>query len=204
MAVQPKIGITFAERAAPHPAPGPGRHHGGRDPRRRDRAERHPGGAHRPPGPLHPAHQRRRLRDLAPHRPRRRALPDQLDAGRRHGAAAGAPHLPALRRPSATSTRRRGATPCASPCPPGKRVKVKEGEGCHECRGTGYLGRTGIFEILPIDDAVKNLIVDAEPTRPRSSARRSRTACARCASRRCASSPRGSTTFEEVVRVTGL
>ncbi|HEX7183454.1 MAG TPA: ATPase, T2SS/T4P/T4SS family, partial [Thermoanaerobaculia bacterium] len=43
--------------------------------------------------------------------------------------------------------------------PPGKRIKVKEGEGCFECRGTGYLGRTGIFEILPIDDAVKNLVI---------------------------------------------
>ena len=43
--------------------------------------------------------------------------------------------------------------------PVGKRVKVKEGKGCHECRGTGYFGRTGIFEILPVDDAVKHLIV---------------------------------------------
>ncbi len=41
--------------------------------------------------------------------------------------------------------------------PPGKRVKVKEGEGCFECRNTGYLGRSGIFEIMPIDDGIKNL-----------------------------------------------
>jgi len=43
--------------------------------------------------------------------------------------------------------------------PPGKKIRVKEGQGCHECRGTGYLGRCGIFEILPIDDGVKELIV---------------------------------------------
>ena len=31
--------------------------------------------------------------------------------------------------------------------PAGKRVKVKRGKGCFECRGTGYFGRTGIFEV---------------------------------------------------------
>jgi type II secretory ATPase GspE/PulE/Tfp pilus assembly ATPase PilB-like protein len=46
--------------------------------------------------------------------------------------------------------------------PPGKRVKVKEGEGCFDCRNTGYLGRTGIFEIMPIDDALKNLVVEGK------------------------------------------
>ncbi len=52
--------------------------------------------------------------DHPPGRPRRRALPDQLDAGRRHGAAPGAPDLPALRRralPRPTRRRRRSASP---------------------------------------------------------------------------------------------
>jgi general secretion pathway protein E len=44
---------------ARHPAPGPGRHHDRRDPRLRDRADRHPGLADRPPGAGHAAHQRR-------------------------------------------------------------------------------------------------------------------------------------------------
>jgi general secretion pathway protein E len=40
----------------------------------------------------------------------------------------------------------------------GKDVIVKEGEGCVQCRNTGYLGRTGIFEILDVDDDIKKLI----------------------------------------------
>ena len=45
-----------------------------------------------------------------PGRPRRRALPDQLDAGRLHGAAPAAPHLPALR-DRALPDRRGGGDP---------------------------------------------------------------------------------------------
>lgn len=35
---------------------------------------------------------------------------------------------------------------------------VMEGAGCRECRGTGYKGRTGIFEVLEINDRVKQQI----------------------------------------------
>jgi general secretion pathway protein E len=34
------------------------------------------------------------------------------------------------------------------------------GEGCPECRGTGYKGRTGIFELLDVGDAVKGVITE--------------------------------------------
>jgi len=37
-------------------------------------------------------------------------------------------------------------------------VKLRRGKGCMKCRGTGYLGRTGIFEVLPVTEAVKKLI----------------------------------------------
>jgi general secretion pathway protein E len=87
--------------------------------------------------------------------------------------------------------------------PAGKRVKVKEGEGCFECRGTGYLGRTGIFEILPIDDAIKALIVrgaDA-PEIKREAAKNGMRSLRQSALRKLAE---GVTTFEEVVRVTGI
>ncbi len=40
-------------RPAPHRAPGPGRHHGGRNPRPRNGGHRHPRRPHRPPGFLH-------------------------------------------------------------------------------------------------------------------------------------------------------
>jgi general secretion pathway protein E len=87
--------------------------------------------------------------------------------------------------------------------PAGKRVKVKEGGGCHECRGTGYLGRTGIFEILPIDDAVKSLVVagaDA-PEIKREAVKNGMRTLRQSALRKLAE---GVTSFEEVVRVTGI
>ncbi|MDP9361738.1 MAG: Flp pilus assembly complex ATPase component TadA, partial [Acidobacteriota bacterium] len=46
--------------------------------------------------------------------------------------------------------------------PPSKRIIVKEGAGCIRCRNTGYFGRTGIFEILPIDNAIRDLIDRSE------------------------------------------
>ncbi len=39
-----------------------------------------------------------------------------------------------------------------------KLCKVCGGTGCSECSHTGYLGRTGIFELLTTDDALKALI----------------------------------------------
>ncbi len=36
---------------------------------------------------------------------------------------------------------------------------IYEAVGCDECRGNGYKGRTGIFEILPVNDAVRPLII---------------------------------------------
>ncbi len=87
--------------------------------------------------------------------------------------------------------------------PPGKRVKVKEGEGCFECRNTGYLGRSGIFEIMPLDDAVKNLIIQGadSPEIKREATKNGMRTLRQSALRKLAE---GVTTFEEVVRVTGL
>ncbi len=87
--------------------------------------------------------------------------------------------------------------------PAGKRVKVKEGGGCHECRGTGYLGRTGIFEILPIDDGVKSLIVAGadSPEIKREAVKNGMRTLRQSALRKLAE---GTTSFEEVVRVTGI
>jgi general secretion pathway protein E len=33
------------------------------------------------------------------------------------------------------------------------------GKGCEECRGSGYRGRVGIFELLPITAELKGLII---------------------------------------------
>lgn len=37
--------------------------------------------------------------------------------------------------------------------------KIFRGRGCPECLNTGYIGRTGIFELMLVDDTIKNLIL---------------------------------------------
>ena len=41
-----------------------------------------------------------------------------------------------------------------------KEYKVWEGKGCDACRGTGYKGRTGIFEVLEFTEQLKAMITD--------------------------------------------
>ncbi|HEY5622052.1 MAG TPA: GspE/PulE family protein [Pontiella sp.] len=36
---------------------------------------------------------------------------------------------------------------------------IYEAVGCDECRGNGYKGRTGIFEILPVSDEIRPLVI---------------------------------------------
>jgi general secretion pathway protein E len=38
------------------------------------------------------------------------------------------------------------------------KLQVAYGEGCARCRGTGYYGRTGIFEMLPVTPKVRSMI----------------------------------------------
>jgi type II secretory ATPase GspE/PulE/Tfp pilus assembly ATPase PilB-like protein len=37
--------------------------------------------------------------------------------------------------------------------------RVYRGKGCEECRGTGFRGRVGIFELLPITNELRDLIL---------------------------------------------
>jgi len=37
-------------------------------------------------------------------------------------------------------------------------VRLKRGNGCIKCRGTGYLGRVGIFEVLSVTEPIKDII----------------------------------------------
>jgi len=41
-------------------------------------------------------------------------------------------------------------------------VKLYKGAGCEKCLQTGYLGRTGIGELLLVDEHIKNLVVQRE------------------------------------------
>jgi general secretion pathway protein E len=36
-------------------------------------------------------------------------------------------------------------------------LKLRRGRGCEHCRGTGYLGRVAVFEIMPFSDKLKEL-----------------------------------------------
>jgi len=40
-----------------------------------------------------------------------------------------------------------------------KECNFREGKGCKRCFNTGYLGRTGIFELLVFDDKIKDLVM---------------------------------------------
>jgi general secretion pathway protein E len=42
-------------------------------------------------------------------------------------------------------------------------VELFRGKGCDECRGTGYRGRTGIYELFRITDEARSLIVRKSP-----------------------------------------
>jgi general secretion pathway protein E len=43
-----------------------------------------------------------------------------------------------------------------------KKIEVFRSVGCEECRGTGFRGRTGIYELMPISDNIKELILSRQ------------------------------------------
>jgi type II secretory ATPase GspE/PulE/Tfp pilus assembly ATPase PilB-like protein len=38
-------------------------------------------------------------------------------------------------------------------------VTFYRGRGCEACKGSGYKGRTGIYELMPVTDKVRELIL---------------------------------------------
>lgn len=84
-----------------------------------------------------------------------------------------------------------------------KNMPVSIGRGCPECRGTGYFGRTGIFEVLEMSEKVKGLIEQKPAPDLLKKAARSEgmISLKECAIRKLLG---GVTSFDEVVRVTGL
>ncbi len=83
----------------------------------------------------------------------------------------------------------------------GNPVKFFKGKGCPACRGSGYRGRTAIYEILEINAALREMVMD------RASADRLREAAQKSGTRFLSVSGRdkalqGLTTVEEILRVT--
>lgn len=44
--------------------------------------------------------------------------------------------------------------------PKGKKVRVYKGKGCPVCHHTGYIGRVGIYEVLVVDEKIKEAIME--------------------------------------------
>jgi type IV pilus assembly protein PilB len=80
-------------------------------------------------------------------------------------------------------------------------VKVYEGKGCSECNGTGYSGRTGIFEVMVMSPEIERMVV----TRASNADLRAQAMAEGMLTLRTAALEklkRGVTTVEEVVGVT--
>ena len=85
--------------------------------------------------------------------------------------------------------------------PKGKPLTVRYGEGCPKCRGTGYRGRTGIYELMEITPKIGKLIASRAASKDIKSDAVSdgMMTLRECAIKKMA---QGLTTYEEVVRVT--
>jgi type IV pilus assembly protein PilB len=43
-------------------------------------------------------------------------------------------------------------------------TSVYKGKGCDQCHGSGYSGRQGLYEVMPITPEIRELILDRAPT----------------------------------------
>ncbi|HOX44908.1 MAG TPA: ATPase, T2SS/T4P/T4SS family [Myxococcota bacterium] len=82
-----------------------------------------------------------------------------------------------------------------------RRLPIYHGEGCPACRGTGYVGRTAVYEVMPVSDKICKLINQRSDTKEIMKVARldgmmtlRETAIKKLA--------QGLTTFEEIMRVT--
>jgi type IV pilus assembly protein PilB len=77
----------------------------------------------------------------------------------------------------------------------------KRGKGCAECGGTGYRGRTGVFEVLPITAEMRHVLLTT-PTEAAIGAAARAHGMATLRTSALAAAHRGETTYEEVLRAT--
>ncbi len=81
------------------------------------------------------------------------------------------------------------------------RVTLYRGRGCQKCRGTGYYGRTGIFEVVPYSESLKKMTtasMDIETIRNQAKAEGMVSLRGNALKKLLA----GKTTYQEVLRVT--
>jgi type II secretory ATPase GspE/PulE/Tfp pilus assembly ATPase PilB-like protein len=82
----------------------------------------------------------------------------------------------------------------------GRPARFFRGAGCGECRGTGYRGRVGVFELLPIRADLRELILQRRSSAEIKSAAKSHMMTMQDDALRKAAD--GVTSLEEVLRVT--
>jgi type IV pilus assembly protein PilB len=110
---------------------------------------------------------------------------------------------------------RRVCESCAAPYTPPERVMSalgiessnleratpRRGTGCGDCGGTGYHGRTGVFEVLPITAALRAVLM-ATPNEGAVAAAARAAGMQTLRANAVAKAQAGITTYEEVLRVT--
>ncbi|MFP6596246.1 MAG: type II secretion system protein GspE, partial [Candidatus Hydrogenedentota bacterium] len=74
--------------------------------------------------------------------------------------------------------------------------KLYRGEGCDNCYHTGYKGRSGIFEIMEVTEAVRKMISAGEPLSKITKAAKLKTMAERCRQK----VKKGEVTAEEFLR----
>jgi type IV pilus assembly protein PilB len=61
---------------------------------------------------------------------------------------------------SAVDVHPEGLAELGIPVAEGKALTFYKGRGCSVCNGTGYSGRQGLFEVMPITPEVRSMILD--------------------------------------------
>ncbi|HWE00779.1 MAG TPA: ATPase, T2SS/T4P/T4SS family [Tepidisphaeraceae bacterium] len=96
---------------------------------------------------------------------------------------------------------RRICPDCKAPKAIGQVAAIGASSGCPTCRGTGYRGRVGVFELLQVDEAVRRQIT-ARASAPEIKAAAVAGGMLTLRDDGMAKQSRGVTTMEEVLRVT--
>jgi type IV pilus assembly protein PilB len=110
---------------------------------------------------------------------------------------------------------RRPCAACAAPYTPSPRTlellglravdltdaTPTRGRGCQDCGGTGYRGRTGVFEVLPVGAGLRSVLL-ATPTEAAIAAAARSQGMTTMRASAIAAAGRGETTYEEVLRAT--
>ena len=81
------------------------------------------------------------------------------------------------------------------------KITLYKGKGCENCAGTGYRGRQGLYEVMEVTDAIRQLVLDRASAKEikKQSMKQGMLTLRMCAIRKLLS---GATTAEEMMRVT--